>query len=84
MAESAEMVRRRRRTFTNSCSRVKNAAGATLEVIPQNVGFRKIEIRDGRFLINGKPILIKGVNRHEHDENTAKYVTVESMLGTSG
>jgi beta-galactosidase len=59
---------------------VKNAAGATLEVIPQNVGFRKIEIRGGRYLINGKPVLIKGVNRHEHDEITAKYVTVESML----
>ena len=59
---------------------VRNAAGATLEVIPQNVGFRKIEIRNGRYLINGKPILIKGVNRHEHDENTAKYVTVQSML----
>ena len=59
---------------------LKNAAGATLEVIPQNVGFRKIEIRGGRYLINGKPVLIKGVNRHEHDENTAKYVTVESML----
>src|SRR4051794_14095741 len=59
---------------------VKNVAGATLEVIPQTVGFRKIEIHNGRYLINGKPILIKGVNRHEHDENTAKYVTVESML----
>jgi beta-galactosidase len=37
-----------------------------LEVIPQNVGFRKVEIRGGRFLINGKAILVKGVNRHEH------------------
>jgi beta-galactosidase len=59
---------------------LRNAAGAILEVIPQNVGFRKVEIRGGRYLINGKPVLIKGVNRHEHDENTAKYVTVESML----
>jgi len=59
---------------------LKSAAGATLEVIPQNVGFRKIEIRDGRYLVNGKPVLIKGVNRHEHDEVTAKYVSVESML----
>jgi beta-galactosidase len=59
---------------------LKNATGATLEVIPQTVGFRKIEIRGGRYLINGKPVLIKGVDRHEHDENTAKYITVESML----
>ncbi|MEO8596983.1 MAG: glycoside hydrolase family 2 TIM barrel-domain containing protein [Candidatus Solibacter sp.] len=59
---------------------VKNAAGAVLEVIPQTVGFRRVEIKGGRFLINGRAILIKGVNRHEHSELTAKYVPVESML----
>jgi beta-galactosidase len=59
---------------------VRNQAGAVLEVIPQNVGFRRVEIRDGRFLINGQAVLIKGVNRHEHDEVTAKYVSLESML----
>jgi beta-galactosidase len=59
---------------------LKSAAGATLEVIPQNVGFRKIEIRGGRFLVNGKPVLIKGVNRHEHSEETAKYVPLASMV----
>lgn len=59
---------------------LKDAKGATLEAIPQNVGFRKVEIKDGRFLINGRAILVKGVNRHEHDENTAKYVPVESMI----
>ena len=59
---------------------LKDAAGTVLEVIPQNVGFRKVEIKDGRFLVNGKAILIKGVNRHEHDEDTAKYVPVESMI----
>ena len=59
---------------------VKDAAGTVLEVIPQNVGFRKVEIKGGRFLINGKAILVKGVNRHEHSEETAKYVPVELML----
>ncbi|HWB87456.1 MAG TPA: glycoside hydrolase family 2 TIM barrel-domain containing protein [Bryobacteraceae bacterium] len=59
---------------------LKDSAGNILEVIPQNVGFRKVEIRNGRFLINGKAILIKGVNRHEHSEDTAKYVPVESMI----
>ncbi|HEY1336488.1 MAG TPA: glycoside hydrolase family 2 TIM barrel-domain containing protein, partial [Bryobacteraceae bacterium] len=59
---------------------VKSASGATLEVIPQNVGFRRVEIKDGRFLINGRAVLIKGVNRHEHSEETAKYVPLESML----
>ena len=46
---------------------LKDAGGAILEVIPQNVGFRKVEIKDGRLLVNGQAILIKGVNRHEHD-----------------
>jgi beta-galactosidase len=59
---------------------LKSAAGATLEVIPQNVGFRKVEIRGGRYMINGKSVLIKGVNRHEHSEETAKVVSVESMI----
>jgi beta-galactosidase len=59
---------------------LKDAKGAVLEVIPQNVGFRRVEIRNGRFLINGKAILVKGVNRHEHSEDTAKYVPLESML----
>jgi beta-galactosidase len=59
---------------------VKDSTGAVLEVIPQNVGFRKVEIKNGRFLINGKAILVKGVNRHEHSEETAKYVPVESMI----
>ena len=31
-------------------------------------GFRKIELKNGQFLINKKPILFKGVNRNEHDE----------------
>lgn len=59
---------------------LKDASGAVLEVIPQNVGFRRVEIRDGRFMVNGKAVLIKGVNRHEHSEETAKYVPLESMI----
>jgi len=59
---------------------LKDARGAVLEVIPWKVGFRKVEIRDGRFLVNGKPVLIKGVNRHEHSEITAKYVDLDSMI----
>jgi beta-galactosidase len=59
---------------------LKDETGAIIEVIPSHVGFRKVEIKGGRFLVNGKPILIKGVNRHEHDEDTAKYVPVESMI----
>src|SRR5215831_11085398 len=59
---------------------LKDSRGAVLEVIPWKVGFRRVEIRDGRFLVNGKPVLIKGVNRHEHSEITAKYVDLDSMI----
>ena len=48
---------------------VKDPTGTVLEVIPQNVGFRRVEIKGGRFMINGRAILIKGVNRHEHSES---------------
>ncbi len=45
-----------------------------------NVGFRKVEIRDGVLMVNGKKIYIKGVNRHEHDERTGHVVSRESMI----
>ncbi len=45
-----------------------------------NIGFRRIEIRDGRFLVNGKAVMIKGVNRCEIDESRGNAVTREGML----
>ena len=53
---------------------------AVIECIPQNVGFRKIEIRDQQFLVNGQPVLIKGVDRHELDPDGGYVVSVERML----
>jgi len=43
------------------------------------VGFKTSEIKDGNLLINGKPVLIKGVNRHDHDEVTGHYVSEDTM-----
>lgn len=54
--------------------------GNLLEVIPQRVGFRKVEIKNGLFLINGKPVLIKGVNHHEIDPVTGLTISKESMI----
>ncbi|MCX6307590.1 MAG: DUF4981 domain-containing protein, partial [Bacteroidia bacterium] len=51
-----------------------------LEVIPVKVGFRKIEIKNAQLLVNGKPILIKGVNRHEMDPDGGYFVSRERML----
>ncbi len=59
---------------------LKDADGRTVEVTGHNVGFRKVEIRDGRLLLNGKPIYLKGVNRHEHDPITGHAVSLESMI----
>jgi beta-galactosidase len=59
---------------------LKDSAGKTLEVIPVNVGFRKVEIRDGHLLVNGQRILIKGVNRHEHHPELGQVMTVPDMI----
>ncbi len=50
-----------------------------LEVIPQKVGFRKIELKNAQILVNGKPILIKGANRHELDPDGGYVVSRERM-----
>jgi beta-galactosidase len=44
------------------------------------IGFRKIEIRDGKFLINGQPIRLRGVNRHEIDPDTGHALSTERMV----
>ncbi|MGK0363374.1 MAG: beta-galactosidase [Saprospiraceae bacterium] len=59
---------------------LKNKEGEVLQFITQKIGFRKVEIKNAQFHINGKPVTIKGVNRHEHDEHTAHVITEESML----
>ena len=58
---------------------LEDAKGNVLQVIPWRVGFRKVEIRDGMLLVNGKRILIKGVNRHEHDPDLGHVMTEERM-----
>lgn len=54
--------------------------GKVVEVIPQKVGFRKVEMKNGQFCINGQPILIKGANRHEMDPDGGYVVSRERML----
>jgi beta-galactosidase len=59
---------------------LKDANDKIIEVERCNFGFRKVEIKGGQLLVNGVPILLKGVNRHEHDPFTGHYVTSESMI----
>lgn len=54
--------------------------GKLLEATSARVGFRTAEIKDSQFLINGMPVLVKGVNCHEHDEKTGHYVSKELMM----
>ena len=50
-----------------------------IETLSRKVGFRSVEVSDGKLCLNGKPLLIKGVNRHEHDEVTGHVITEENM-----
>ena len=59
---------------------LSDRAGKVIEVIPINVGFREVELRDGNLLVNGRRVLIKGVNRHEHDPDLGQAVTRERMI----
>jgi beta-galactosidase len=54
--------------------------GRVTEQTRQRIGFRKIEIADKELLINGRAVLIKGVNRHEHDDTRGKALTREGMI----
>mgnify|MGYP002640146277 CR=1 FL=1 len=59
---------------------VSDDNGEIIEHISTRVGFRSVELVDGQMLVNGKPIIIKGVNRHEHDPITGRTVSDESMI----
>lgn len=59
---------------------LKDRSGEVLEFESCAFGFREVTVRNGQLLLNGKPILIKGVNRHEHDPDTGHFVTQASMI----
>ena len=52
----------------------------TLEVLTQRVGFRSVEMSNGQMLVNGKAILIKGVDRHEIDPEGGYNLPLERMI----
>lgn len=57
-----------------------NQKGLKVESIAHSIGFRTVEVKNGLFLVNGVPIKIKGVNRHEFNMITAKVVTEADMI----
>ena len=52
----------------------------TLETVKHKIGFRTSEIKNGQLLVNGVPVLLKGLNRHEHDPVTGHVISKELML----
>ena len=59
---------------------LKRTNGEVIEATSCKVGFRTIEIKDKQLLVNGVPILVKGVNVHEHNEYTGHYVPEDLMI----
>lgn len=57
-----------------------DADGKITEVKACRFGFRKIELKDRQFLVNGVSVLIKGVNRHEHDPDRGHALEIDSMV----
>jgi len=54
--------------------------GAVIQQINHRFGFRTVKVKDGQLFVNGKPIKLRGVNRHEHDPYTGRVMSEERML----
>jgi len=59
---------------------LKDQEGKILQATGCRMGFRTTGVKNGQFLVNGKPVLIKGVNRHEHDPVSGHVISRELML----
>lgn len=57
-----------------------DAQGKIVEAESSRIGFRTVEIKDGQFFVNGRSIKLFGTNRHEHDPDTGKAVSVARMI----
>lgn len=53
--------------------------GSVVEQVQQRIGFRWVSVENGQLMVNGKPIKLRGVNRHEHDPKLARVMTEEMM-----
>lgn len=59
---------------------LKNKENKTIEVVSSKIGFRKVELKNSQLLVNGNPIVVHGVNIHEHNAYTGHYQDEETML----
>jgi beta-galactosidase len=58
---------------------LKDSSGKVLACYSTKIGFRTVRIRNGNMLVNGQPVLIKGVNRHDHNPVNGQYIREVDM-----
>jgi beta-galactosidase len=71
---SAEVPNLHRLTVT-----LVDPEGAEIDAVALDVGFRRVEVVGAELLVNGKAVLVKGVNRHDHDPRRGKAVARASI-----
>lgn len=59
--------------------RLLDAQGTVVEVVPVAVGFRRVELKDKVMLLNGKRLILNGVNRHEWDARSGRVISLADM-----
>lgn len=59
---------------------LRSAAGEIVAVVPQKVGFRRVEVKEARLLVNGTAVKLRGVNRHEHHPDYGRALPYATML----
>jgi beta-galactosidase len=59
---------------------LKDKDGQVVEVERCNFGFRQVEIKRGQLLVNGVPVLLRGVDRHEHDPDQGQAIALSRMV----
>lgn len=59
---------------------LKDGDGQPVDYFGAKIGFSRSEVKNGQLLVNGQPVMIKGVNRHDHDPDTGHYISEERML----
>lgn len=71
---SAEVPTLHRLTVT-----LRDGEGTEVDSVALDIGFRRVEVVGHELLVNGRAVLIKGVNRHDHDPRRGKAVTAEGI-----
>ena len=59
---------------------LRSPDGREVEHSALSLGFRRVEVRDRSLLVNGERVIVKGVNRHEHDERMGKTLDIADMI----